>query len=347
MNRADLTLRPYVDFDYPRLLETPLAGEWPAGSGFFRVEELPLYPFSGEGEHAALTVEKRDVSTRELALSVAKALGVPASAVGYAGMKDKDSVSVQCFTVMSVDDEGVAKAFEALGAKVLARSRHKNKLRLGHLAGNKFVIGLRGGDEKTADEVLRKLSEKGVPNYYGPQRFGSGGDNAAEALRLMKSKKIGRLGRWKKDLLVSSLQSFIFNEVLARRVERGTLFTALSGDVLQKEDSGGIFICEDVEADQKRLDLFEISPTGPMPGKKMKAPVGEVAEAEAEVLAELGIAPELFSGETGTRRELRAKVIYHGVEKTPVGVELSFSCPPGVFATSVVREIASSGAKRV
>lgn len=340
--RCRLGAAPYADFDYPRLWSGPAAGgTWTPSPATFRVEELPLYPFSGEGEHAALFVEKSGTATRDLAAAVAGRLGVSPAAVGYAGMKDKACVSVQAFTVTGVDEGRARAAFEAEGARVLAASRHRNKLRLGHLAGNAFRVFLRGAQPEAVSAVLEGLTRTGVPNYYGPQRFGARGDNPVQGLAVLEGRM--RVGRWKRDLLVSALQSRIFNEVLARRVEEGALARALEGDVLRREDSGGLFLCSDPEADAPRVEAFEISPTGPMPGRKMVRPAGPRAAAEAAVLGDLGLREELFSRETGTRRPLRVPLGDPAAEAAGDGCWLAFSCPAGAFATSVVREVVGPG----
>jgi tRNA pseudouridine13 synthase len=195
-----------------------------------------------------------------------------------------------------------------------------------------------GADVAAARAVLEELEATGAPNYYGPQRFGARGDNAVQGLAVLRGRL--RANRWKRDLLVSSLQSFVFNEVAARRVEEGTVDAALLGDVLRREDSGGLFVCTDPEADKPRIRGFEVSPTGPLPGKKMVRPSGEVAAAESSVLAELGLDEVLFAREVGTRRPLRVPVRDWSIEPRGDGVELTFCCPAGAFATSVIREIA-------
>ena len=341
-SRCRLGAAPYGEFDYPRLWSGPAAGgTWTPSPETFRVEELPLYPFAGEGEHAAVVVEKRGAATRDLAVGVAGRLGVSPGAVGYAGMKDKACIAVQAFTVTGVDEQRARAAFEAEGARVLRASRHKNKLRLGHLAGNAFRVFLRGACAETAARILEGLARTGVPNYYGPQRFGGRGDNPAKGLAVLTGRL--RVGRWKRDLLVSALQSLVFNEVLARRLEEGCLVRALEGDVLRREDSGGLFLCRCPEDDTGRVAAFEISPTGPMPGRKMVRPHGPRAAAEAEVLGDLGLNEELFSRETGTRRPLRVPLGDPAVEAAEGGCWVRFACPAGAFATSVVRELLGTG----
>ncbi len=337
-HRTDLRLRPYRDFAYPRWSGEPAAGGgWVPSADTFRVEELPLYPFVGDGEHAAVTVEKRDRTTRDLAVAVARRLGVPPAGVGYAGMKDRACVAVQQFTVTGVDTAAAAAAFEAEGCAVLGATRHRNKLRLGHLAGNRFRVFAAGADPARAARVLEGLARHGAPNYYGPQRFGGRGDNALQGLGVLDGRV--RAGRWKRDLLVSALQSFVFNEVLARRVEVRALCEARPGDVLRREDSGGLFVCEDPAADGPRAAAFEVSPTGPIWGRKMVSPAAGAAEGEARVLADLGLAPDRFRSQKGTRRPLRVRVADPGVEAAPGGTWLAFTLPAGAFATAVVREV--------
>jgi tRNA pseudouridine13 synthase len=288
-------------------------------------------------------VEKQGTATRDLAVGVAGRLGVSPAAVGYAGMKDKACTAVQAFTVTGVEEERARAAFEAEGARVLSATRHKNKLRLGHLAGNAFQLFLQGARAEAVATILAELTRTGAPNYYGPQRFGVRGGNPAKGLAVLEGRL--RVGRWKRDLLVSALQSRVFNEVLARRLEEGSLVRALEGDVLRREDSGGLFVCRDPEEDTRRVEAFEVSSTGPMPGRKMVRADGPRAVAEAEVLRDLGLNEPLFSRETGARRPLRVPLGDPGVEAAAGGCWVRFSCPAGAFATSVVRELVGAGSE--
>lgn len=336
--RIGLELAPYKDFEYPRWSKAaPAGGIWQPGPDTFRVEEKPKYAFCGEGEHAALIVEKVGLATREVAAGVARSLGLPASAVGYAGMKDKASVAVQAFTVTGVSEARAREAFEEQGCRVLTATRHRNKLRLGHLEGNRFRAYLSGTDPVGAEAVVQDLAERGAPNYFGPQRFGARGDNALGGLAALRGET--RVRRWTRDLLVSALQSFVFNEVLSRRIEQGAMETALHGDVLRREDSGGLFLCADPLTDTSRVRTFEVSPTGPMPGRKMVHPSGRVLESEAAVLRDLGIEASLFSRERGARRPLRVRIRKWSVTPAEGGAWVEFCCPAGSFATSVIREI--------
>lgn len=329
---------PWRDFVYPRWTRAPGAGgRWVSAPETFRVEEIPLYPFCGEGEHAAVVVEKAERTTRDLALAVAQSLGLSPSAVGYAGMKDKRCVAVQAFTIGGVAEAAAARAFEDQGCRVHHATRHRNKLRLGHLAGNRFRAFVAGAGAAEAEQVLEELGRDGAPNYFGRQRFGARGDNAAQGLAVLRGRL--RVSRWKRDLLVSALQSLLFNEVLARRIEDRALAEAREGDVLRREDSGGLFLCADPEADTARVKQFGVSPTGPMWGRKMVRPAGEVERTEQQAGAGLGLSEDLFGRETGTRRPLRVPVTERAVEPGPNGIWVSFVCPAGAFASVVIREI--------
>lgn len=144
----------------------------------FFVEEQPAYELSGEGEHAFLELEKRGLSTHEAVVRLARALGIPTGAVGVAGLKDTRGVTRQWVSVQGVDDTRIA-ALDVSGIVVRQATRHRNKLRIGHLRGNRFVIRLRecGADALAGVRaILGELARRGVPNYFGEQRFGARGD---------------------------------------------------------------------------------------------------------------------------------------------------------------------------
>jgi tRNA pseudouridine13 synthase len=145
----------------------------------FLVEELPLYTPCGEGEHLYLTVEKRDLTTFDLLQQLARALGVPEREIGYAGLKDARATTRQTVSIAGVRPEQ-AMALELAGVRILAARYHRNKLRLGHLAGNRFEIRLRevrDGALETALDVLQVLEQVGVPNLFGQPRSGSLGNS--------------------------------------------------------------------------------------------------------------------------------------------------------------------------
>jgi tRNA pseudouridine13 synthase len=167
----------------------------------FVVDEVPLYAASGEGTHTYFRIEKIGLATMQAVQQIARALGRPAYDIGYAGLKDADAVTRQWLSVEHVDPARV-QSLEVPRIRVLEVSRHGNKLRLGHLAGNRFRIKVRDVDPARVDQArstMDVLARRGVPNYFGAQRFGARGDtwmigraflrgDYAEALALMLGK---------------------------------------------------------------------------------------------------------------------------------------------------------------
>lgn len=313
----------------------------------FRVDELPLYAPRGEGEHLFVQVEKEGKDTLFVARALARALGVPPRDVGIAGLKDRHAITTQWMSFPSVAPEK-AEGLEGEGFRVLAAVRHGNKLRTGHLRGNRFTIRLRGaGDLEAVARIARALEERGLPNYFGEQRFGRTGENLALGIQILRGAPEARAVRDRRlrKLLVSAVQSEVFNRILARRLRAGNWDRPLPGDVLQRLESGGLFVCEDPALDGPRVASFECSITGPLPGPKMRPrPTGEPAAWEEEVLQEIGVSTEDFSQRDtpGTRRPLRLPVRIE-VEEDPDGVILRFELPSGAYATSLLREITKAG----
>jgi tRNA pseudouridine13 synthase len=320
------------------------------GGGFklvpedFEVEELPAYQPSGEGEHLYLWLEKRGRDTREVVRALSQVLGVSEDDVGVAGMKDRQAVTRQLISVPARAEPKLGD-FALEGVQVLWSRRHGNKLRTGHLKGNRFRLRLRGvRDVGAARESFTRLSAGGVPNYFGEQRFGRAGDNADLGRLLVLGQRLPkRPERFQRKLYLSAFQSRIFNRALADRVRAGTLSTALLGDVLRKEETGGLFVCEAPEVDGPRVAAFEVSPAGPLFGPKMTASAGEVAEVEARLLAGEGVTLDDFKrggGETeGGRRPYRVRL--GSPELTPEGEDLwlTFELPRGAYATEVLHEL--------
>ncbi len=322
----------------------------------FVVEEIPAYEPSGEGNHVYLRVKKRDLPTDVAVRTIAKALGADARNAGVAGMKDKRAVTTQWISLepprgIAVDDFlSRAAALSLDGIEIVDARRHGNKLKTGHLHGNRFRIVVRDvPDPKAFTDKAEKIAVTGVPNAFGEQRFGKEADNAKRALDIVTGKekppRDGRLLR----LLYSALQSDVFNSVLDERVRRGTWATALQGDVLKKMDTGGLFVCSDEQEDAARAERGEVSATGPLPGPKMMRAEGDVGALEDEIAhARLGEAyGKAFEGVLGegTRRALRLFVKEmrvscntvanaSGHEETSCVIE--FVLPKGAFATTVL-----------
>ncbi|MGD0836776.1 MAG: tRNA pseudouridine(13) synthase TruD [Polyangia bacterium] len=315
-----------------------------ASPATFFVEEIPAYQPTGEGEHAYLWIEKRDLTTPEAASRLASVLGTPVRDVGYAGMKDRHATTKQWLSFAGVDP-AVARVAAVDGVRVLAATRHKNKLRTGHLQGNRFEVVLSDAQgERSAIEVaLARLAQQGVANRFGYQRFGNSGDNLATGLAVLRGTRRVADPRRRK-LLLSAVQSAVFNRVLDLRQESGGLLAVRQGDVLQKVASGGLFVSTDPGVDQPRVDRGEIVPTAPLPGSRVSAPPpGTAAHAlEERALAELGIGVDELGrvgrALPGTRRPVIVKITlaHPAVSEDPAGLRLAFALPAGSYATVVL-----------
>ena len=327
----------------------------------FRVEELPLYPAAGEGDHLFITIEKASRTTQEVGRELASALGVRENEVGSAGLKDKRAIAVQRLSVPlprgaagpQAKELAAAFAQRALSAsgpgwRVLAAERHGNKLRPGHLAGNRFRIVARGclpDALARARAVLARLNQTGAANLFGPQRFGKRGDNAQLGAALLArdpaAQKAGR-DRFLRRLALSALQAEMFNRCLADRIADGLLGRALDGDVLRKRDSGGLFVCTEAATDSLRVAAGEIDPAGPLPGHSLFAASGEVLAREQRVIDQAGLDPRSFAvggGEMqGARRPYRIPVDATVEEEETNALVFTFALPPGSYAACVLRE---------
>jgi tRNA pseudouridine13 synthase len=309
----------------------------------FRVEELPLYPPSGEGEHTFVHVEKRLVTTEEVANLLARAAGVGARDVGYAGRKDRLAVATQWFSVPRLDPHR-ALDLEFEGVRVLEATAHGHKLRTGQLRGNRFEIAVRGVDDKAREAARARLDEIGrigTPNSFGSQRFGRAGRNVEIGARLLRGEIVLK-DRRKARFAISALQSAVFNDVLAARPTGIGEFEF--GDVAMLHGSGGQFLVEDVEQEQPRAVAFEISPTGPIFGNRVIEPMGEVALREKAALEVRGIClaelrPPRGIRLRGARRALRVRPDNAQMRDFPSGFWLEFELPPGSYATVLIRAV--------
>jgi tRNA pseudouridine13 synthase len=322
----------------------PLSGDLPGSGGRIReapedfvVEERPLYLPEGTGSHAYAWIEKRGLTTRELVLALLRE-GLKEQEIGVAGLKDKHAVTQQWLSVPNRH----AAALEALsaleGVRVLATSRHRNKLGVGHLLGNRFRVRVRGGDAERAAAVLRVLEAEGVPNYFGPQRFGRFGSNAVDGLKLVRGEHVPGGHRLKRFFL-SALQSQLFNHLLSVRLARGLYGRVVLGDWAKKRETGGVFVVEDADLENARAQRGEISATLPLYGKKVRPSTGAAGALEEEALMHFGLRWSEFSARKGSRRPSR--VFLEDAQLTPEadGYTLAFSLPKGAFATGVLREV--------
>ena len=390
----------------------------------FVVDEVPLYKPDGVGTHCYLFVEKRGYSTMVAADILAKALGRRSFDIGYAGLKDKQAITRQWFSVEHLDTPEAKALGEKLpeGMKIVNITRHKNKIKRGHLAGNRFQIRVRNDEwgrvgvgmaeaSRRAEAILAVLKKTGAPNFFGPQRFGMRRDNHMLGLALLlhddkafverflgdpdesvdhgqvlharqqfaKGDLEGAINSWPghlrderralsalingkgnpkravfavdmdlKRLMVSALQSFLFNRVLERRLAK--LDVVMPGDFCFKHENGASFLVgpaiEDAQKEQPRADAHEISPTGPLFGSRMSDPQAVAGQMEAEVLNEFHLTPENFIGSMGApggRRPLRFFAedlhVETGSDEHGMFLQFEFMLPSGSYATVLLGEV--------
>jgi tRNA pseudouridine13 synthase len=317
----------------------------------FQVDEVPAYLPSGSGEHLYVRVRKRGMTTRDAVLALSRAAGVPERDIGYAGMKDKHGVTSQWLSL-----PGNARAPDTWTLppelSVLESSRHGNKLRTGHLRGNRFRIGLTGTEPGAAEKaraIFAFLGERGHANYFGAQRFGREGRNLADALAWLAGEQ--RLPRGRERFLVklysSVVQAEVFNRYATKRIELG-VYRLLEGEVVRLAGAGASFVVTDTTVEEPRLTARDLCLTGPMPGPKMRAAAAAALELEMAVLAELGLAEtalrDLGRHAPGTRRDLLVPLEEARVSEEADRLVLEFGLPAGSYATGVVRELTRSSA---
>lgn len=409
---TSMSVLPYLTSDLPGV-----GGVIKQHDEDFLVEEIPLYEACGDGTHTYFFIEKQGQTTLAAIQRIARALGRNPRDIGYAGLKDAHGITRQWLSIEHMDPRRVA-SLELGRIRVLSTTRHGNKIKLGHLAGNRFDIRIRDAIPSSlepANSIVDVLARRGVPNYFGPQRFGARGDNASvgraallddydEAIALIlgrpgpadhgdvrKARELFDSGDWEasavawpgafqeqrricramaesrgdartawravhhtlRKLYVSAVQSDLFNRVLSRRI---TGIDRLEpGDIAWKHRNGACFRVEDTEEEQPRCDAFEISPTGPLFGRRMTDAGGTPGEVEAAALADSGLDKDRLRTKDGTkldgaRRPLRVPLVdpYVDTGKDDHGafIRLIFILAPGAYATNVTREVCKTSEGR-
>jgi len=306
----------------------------------FLVQEWLGWEADGAGDHLLLKVRKRGANTLWVAKQLARLGKIDPRDVGFAGLKDRDAVAEQSFTLparSALGESWVGVAGE--GFEVVGAARHRRKLKRGALKGNDFTLTLRAfsGDPKAMEQRLQAIAVDGVPNYFGPQRFGRDAGNLRTALAWFAD-GVAPADRWQRGFALSAARAAIFNAVIARRVSDGTWNRLLPGEVVNLDGSGSVFAAEVIDAAlAERCAQLDIHPTGPMWGK----PAPAIAPLEAEVAARYEVLARGLSnaGLEPERRALRIRV--DRLEWTIAGdvVQLRFRLFRGAFATAVLHEL--------
>jgi tRNA pseudouridine13 synthase len=327
--------------DPPRAHGEPLCpGKLRAQPEDFLVEEQLGFTAAGAGQHVLLRVRKRDANTQWIARELARACGCPPRDVGYAGLKDRHAVATQWFTVpqsrLSTEDWTAVRSGEF---EVLEAHRHSRKLPRGALAGNRFVIRVRGTaiDDASLASRLAVLETRGVPNYFGPQRFGRGGANLrriGEEVRALRPAERG--------FILSAARSLVFNALLAERVSDGSWERLEPGDLANLDGRASHFPVEAVDdALAARCARLDIHPTGPLWGRGLPPSGGRLLELEQRVAAGLAEACEqvVRAGMDQERRSLRLAVRDLCWRREGDSVTVEFRLGRGAYATAVLREV--------
>jgi tRNA pseudouridine13 synthase len=315
-----------------------------AQSDDFIVEEDLGFGPAGTGQHVLVKVRKRDANTQWVARELAKVCGCRPMDVGYAGLKDRRAVAVQWFTVpKSAQSLDAWTAVRTSEFEVLEAHAHTRKLPRGALAGNSFIIRIREvtvSDDQLAERV-GLIGQRGVPNYFGRQRFGREGSNLLRITAGLKALRPPERG-----FVLSAARSLIFNSVLAVRARDGSWERLEAGDIANLDARGSVFTVDPADtALLERCQRLDIHPTGPMWGRGLPASRGRVLELESGVAAQLLPASELVqeAGMDQERRSLRLAVRDLHWSREADAVVLHFRLTRGSFATTVLREIFDVG----
>ena len=345
----------------------------------FVVDEIPAYAPSGAGDHLYVTFKKRALTTDHAVRRMAEVLGVEPRDVGVAGLKDKVAVTTQTISfplgpkLTAEDAETALRALPTVGQEtedenervhfeLLGVSRHPNKLRTGHLRGNRFSLWVRGVSTEEAALAHARIEaahRHGIPNTFGDQRFGRHGDNGTRALAFIRGETRPPRDPRQARFLFSAFQSLLFNTLLDERVADGTFGIPAEGELVMRhrsvlagegdEERGALFL---VRADEladtvARAERLEVSPTGPMWGAKMRKPEGPALARELELLSRHGLEEASLSkfsrlGE-GVRRSLRLFPEELRVTADETDMQLQFVLPKGAYATEVLAWVFPGG----
>jgi tRNA pseudouridine13 synthase len=325
--------------------EPPATGDIRTVPEDFLVEERLGFEADGAGGHALLYVEKRGANSGWVAAQLARHAAVPVRDVGFSGHKDRHAVTRQAFTLPlpPAFDVAQCRQWQGEGYRVFEAHRHARKLRPGSHRANRFVLRIRGlgGSPRAIEARLETLRLQGVPNYFGPQRFGREGSNLRRVLEWAAGGPAPR-DRVQRGFLLSAGRSELFNRVLAARVAAGNWNRLLPGEAVVLDGRRSFFVADQVdETLEQRCRELDLHPSGPLAGAG-ESPAGSQAGAlEAEVMASGASLVELLARERleHERRSLRLPVREFAWTLEEKALELSFELPRGAFATAVLHEL--------
>jgi len=320
-----------------------VSGVFKASPDDFKVDEILGFEVSGEGEHQFLRIEKRGLNTEELVKRLAVCIGKPVKSISYAGLKDRQALTTQWLSV-HCPGEIIPDACQLQGDgwRVMDSVRHLKKLKTGALEGNRFTLVVRDILDCDAVETRLKLIKLGgVPNYFGPQRFGHNGLNISKAEALLLN-GVRVKDRFLRGIYYSAARSFLYNRILSARVANHTWNKAVSGDVMQLAGKNSMFpIGIPDEMIDARVTKQDLSPASLLWGKG-----NDLVSADALVIQQEALQtfePWCAALENhGLERAYRAHVLrvqdlsWYWQDG---GLVLSFELTSGSYATSVLREL--------
>ncbi|HEB57279.1 MAG TPA: tRNA pseudouridine(13) synthase TruD [Gammaproteobacteria bacterium] len=338
----------------PSIVSLPYAYGAPECGGVIRqcpedfiVDEISTIEPDGEGEHVLLQIRKRNSNTEWLAKQLARLASVAAKDVSYAGLKDRQAVTTQWFSVrLAGRDEPDWTILNNDNIEVIQVHRHRRKLRRGALKGNRFELLIRelSCDPAWLEARLENIKQQGVPNYFGEQRFGIEGSNLHQARAMFEGKRIK--SRHQRSLYLSAARSQLFNHVLSLRVEQQCWNQAIAGDVMLLAGSNSYFVIDEVDNEiRQRVETFDIHPSGILWGRGRSESKNRAALFESELAEHFPLFCQGLekAGLTQSRRALR--VVPEKLEWThqpeQKQLALRFELPAGAYATVVLRELVS------
>ncbi|MCW8870437.1 MAG: tRNA pseudouridine(13) synthase TruD [Proteobacteria bacterium] len=331
---------------FPTLYTVTCQGEIKTNAEDFKVIEHHKIDFTGSGEHLWFKIEKINCNTAWVATQLASACKVPARQVGFAGMKDRHAVTQQWFSVQlpKLSDIEAIRTRLPDEVTILDHHWHQTKIKTGQLTANEFKLVIRDitGDKNTIEENIQFIKKQGVPNYFGPQRFGNNLNNIQQAKDWFAG-QIKVNNRKLRGILISTARSHIFNLIVAHRIQNDLWQKFIPGDILQLDQSHSWFPASDATKSEltERLAAFDIHLTAALWGED------EVQSTEECAALENSIANTLPDYQPGfiahrvkqDRRSIRIypnNISHHWHDDT---LQISFKLQPGAYATCVLREI--------
>lgn len=334
----------------------------------FVVNEIPLYEFSGEGEHLVLHVRKKGLTTWQMLQDLSAFCGAKIQDFGYAGLKDKDGMTTQYISINKKYANNLEN-FSHEKIKILSINYHNNKIKIGHLKGNKFFIRLKkvsSVDALKLENVCQNINKEGFPNYFGYQRFGINQDNYKEGKEILEGKRREK-NKKLSNFLINAYQSELFNRWLNKRVEMSKYFKSfnhselkkilnmsdenikilhkqpqffkiMQGDVLHHYPHGKAFVCQDIDAEVERFIKRDITVTGWLVGENSMRSEGVAMDFDNEVFKE---AEHFLNKINGARRFgwTYLEDFEFKYKKEEAHFEMSFMLQKGSYATVVLEEI--------